>query len=508
MVRKKQLFLLVLMILPLLSLFAGGGSEGQAGYSVYYIPSNVANNQNVMIELTEAKSVNISNVGTSFAEATQSIYPEATKNLVIGCLMDTLKDSDGTRSNVDVIIRSTDTTGFFFKKDGNEAKTVPFEIEVCCVGFYKGNNATDYSSKLINEKMSVSSLGSVEKSIEYTTERDYADWRPPWFHTERITYTESTSFKNNSPAQYTISLSPSRCTETKSYATINDSNADYPNLIKYYYICLKLPDNPNLEEGQYTASFTITASFEKQEIGASTSTVETINERISVKGYVGEKPELSDTTYSFFVGAGANTYYMDLATTQGNSIPVYDVARLQFSYTYMNATSTDPASTTRRQKYKIYISPAQSILTDKEYVFRRNGTEAQEASFGNTVKYDLYLQTSSGYVLISNTGQDFTGNGDTSKADAAAYFNSPDSKIGGAGKASNGGNHTYYLYPVYDRLQTATGTNSKYKETWTLDQHIFLKINSDQTEILEGENARMHQTGSYTSVIYFTIETN
>lgn len=505
--RKIFVSLLLILLLPALYLFANGGTEGQAGYSVYYIPSNVANNQNVMIELTEAKSVNISNVGTSFAEATQSIYPEATKNLVIGCLMDTLKDPDGNRANVDVTIRSTDPTGFFFKKDGNEAKTVPFEIEVCCVAFYKGNNSTNYSTKKANEKMTVSSMGTYSKKIEYTTTRNY------WIVlTETYNYDETTSFQNNGPAQYTISLSPTRCTETKSNASISDSNADYPNLIKYYYICLKLANNPNLEEGLYTASFTISATFDKQEIGASSSTVETINETVSIKGYVGEKPEVSDSTYSFFVSPGANTYYMDLATVDGETIPAYDIARLQFNYTYLNPTSTDPASDSRRRKYIIYISPTSSVYSDGKYAFRRNGTEAQLESFGNTVEYDLYLETSSGnYELISSSGHDYTGNGNNSASSAAAHYTS--GMIGGAGQAttignSTGGDHTYYLYPVYDRLQTATGTNSRYKETWTLDQHIYLKINSDQTEIYEGNDSRMHQTGSYTSVIYFTVVTN
>lgn len=504
-------FLLIMLLFPILGLFAGGDSEGKSGYSIYYIPSNVANSQNVLVELTEAKSVNASSVGKSFSEATQ--YSYGSDNLVICCLMDTLKDSVQS-SNVNLTITSEDATGFFFKKDGNETVKVPFEIEVCCVAFYKGNNKTDYSSTALRKKMSAPSASDAsQETISYDTTRQYYEWIViiPTTRTESHHYDEQTGFSWNGAGQYTLSVSPtslSNTMNTNSLSTLNETNEEYPNLIKYYYVCLKIANNPNLEEGLYTASITLNANFTKQELNAEASSG-TISEIINIKGYVGEKPEgSSDLTYSFFVSPGANTYYMNLETVKGETIPVYDIARLQFNLTTMTKTSTDPASTTSRQKYKIYISPAPSIYTNKEYEFRRNGTEAQEASFGNTVEYDLYLQTSSGYVSISETEQDFTGNGDNSAADAAAYFTSPNGKIGGAGKASNSGDHTYYLYPVYDSLQTSTGTNSKYKETWTLDQHIYLKINSDQTEILEGDDRRMHQTGSYTSVIYFTVVTN
>ena len=507
-------FLLIMLLFPILGLFAGGDSEGKSGYSIYYIPSNVANSQNVLVELTEAKSVNASSVGKSFSEATQ--YSYGSDNLVICCLMDTLKDSVQS-SNVNLTITSDDATGFFFKKDGNETVKVPFEIEICCVAFYKGNNKTDYSSTVLRKKMSASSVGDVsQEPISYETTRQHytIEWLGfipiPKTETEINPYDEQTSFTWNSAGQYTLSVSPSSLSntmDTDSLSSLQETNEEYPNLIKYYYVCLKIANNPNLEEGLYTASITLNAIFTKQELNAEASSG-TISEIINIKGYVGEKPEgSSDLTYSFFVSPGANTYYMNLETVNGETIPAYDIARLQFNYTYLNSTSDDPASTTRRQKYVIYISPTSSIYTDGKYAFRRNGTEAQLESFGNTVEYDLYLETSAGnYELISSSGHDYTGNGNNSASNAAAHYTS--GMIGGAGKASNSGDHTYYLYPVYDRLQTSTGTNSKYKETWTLDQHIYLKINSDQTEIFEGDDARMHQTGSYTSAIYFTVVTN
>lgn len=494
--RKYIIIFVFLLLIPLAVLFAGGSSEGKSGYSIYYIPSNVANNQNVMVELTTAKTVNTSNLGSSFASATQYSYGE--DNLVVCSLMDTLKNTIQS-SNVELTITSADSGGFFFKKDGNETEKVPFEIEIYCVAFYKGDDSTTYASREYNKKLPLSS----NEVISYT-----AKTKPRWLSNVTSTnYTEQTSLTKSSASQYILSMSSSEFTNTIYAGFLNyDTNVDYPNLIKYYYVCLKIADNPNLEEGLYTATFSLNATFTKQEVNAE-ATSGSINETISVKGYVGEKPELSDTAYSFFISPGANTYYMDLSTQDGATIPAYDIARIQFSYTYINQTSSDPASTTRRQKYKIYISPTSSIDENGVYLFRRNGTEAQEGTFGNTVEYDLYLETSSGnYELINSSGHDYTGDGNNSATNAAAHFTT--GQIGGAGKATNGGNHTYYLYPVYDRLQTATGTNSRYKESWILDQHIYLKINSDQTEIFEGDGARMHQTGSYTSLIYFTVVAN
>ncbi len=499
---KKLVLILLSLIVPLSFAFAGPGGEsvGDSGYSLYYLPSNVANNQSVMVELTQAKSINISSLGTSYADAISSSY--GNDNLVICCLMNTLKD--GIQSgNVDLTITSSDAGGFFFIKDGNETVKIPFEIDVGVAVFYKGNNKTDYSDRLFRKKISASDP-SLE--ISYTTTREVGNTIS--HHTETLNYSESANTLSlTSPNQYSLSISPTKYTNTLStykYSHRNDSNDDLPNLIKFYYISINLPENhQGIEEGLYTAAFTLNATFTEYNLKTETTSRITTNEIISVKGYVGEKPEMSDADYSFFLSPSVNTYFMDLAVEQGGDEPTYDIAKVQFSYTDIVTQKNDPASTNRRRAYTIYISPTNLYTASDDYEFIRNGTERQDRVFANTVEFDLLLQTSDGVYEYIRNSSDYTGNGNDAKSNAEAHFTK--GKIGGAGLYQNTTN-TFFLYPVYSSLLTSSVDDiNKWKETWELDQHIYLRVKEDSKEISEGANARKHQEGMYKTTIYFTV---
>ena len=503
---KRLLFILLVMILPVSFVFAGGGggeSVGNYGYSVYYFPSKVANNQSVFVELTQQKSASISTLGTSFSDAISSDYENS--NLVVCCLMDTLNNTVQT-GNVNLTITSSDASGFYFKKDGNDTIKAPFEIEVCCAAFYKGDNAATFGSRQIHSKLAASE--SIQKT--YTTTRKVgSDWgpitgRPYTVTTEKLNYTINTGLSKNGSNTYVLNMytsdySNTMNTDTKS--TRYETNEELPNIITYYYVCLKLPENQNLESGYYTATFTVNATFNSKDISGTVHANDKISETISVKGYVGEEPEISDTEFSFFLAPGANTYFMDLEVESGNTPPVYDVARVQFNFTTITTSPSNPASTNQRRAYKIYVSPTNLYTVSGDYQFIRNGTERQDRVFANTVYYDLLIETSEGTYEKLSASADYTGNGNNAKANAQSHFTT--GKIGGVTKVNN--TNTYLLYPLYDSQQTSSGASNKWKETWEMNEHIFLQIKDESTEIQSGQNARRHQEGVYTSTIYFTI---
>ena len=97
---------------------------------------------------------------------------------------------------------------------------------------------------------------------------------------------------------------------------------------------------------------------------------------------------------------------------------------------------------------------------------------------------------------------DYTDDGNNAKANAQALFTV--GKAGGAGLL-DGTDNTFYIYPLYSSQQTSSGNSNKWKETWEMNEHIFLQIKDESTEIQSGQNARRHQEGVYTSTIYFTI---
>jgi hypothetical protein len=500
---KRLVLIMIAILLPLSFAYAGGGGEsaGKSGYSLYYLPSNVVNNQNILVELTQAKSVNAGSLGSSFGDAISRSY--GNDNLVFCCIMDTLKKSIQNGNNVNLTITSPDASGFYFVKDGNETVKVPFEIEVCLAMFYKGDNSATYPVRTIQEKL----MTGTTRKFSYETHRRIADFFIFVFNDrdDPHTYNGETSFTKTGSNLYTLSIAPSEFTNTMNNNTREnryETNEEYPNIVAYYYLCLKILPNQNLEEGPYTATFSLNSTFNSQDISGNTKNNDSINEAVTIKGYVGEEPETSGSEYSFFLSPSVNTYFMDLAVEKDGDEPTYDVARVQFSNTQVVTNPNNPASTNQRRAYTVYISPTNSYGVSDDYEFIRTGTERQERVFANTVEFDLLLQTSDGVYEYIRNSQDYTGNGNNAKANAEAHFKK--GKIGGAG-LYNGTTNTFFLYPVYSSQQTSSGANNKWKETWELDQHIYLRVKEDSKEISEGANSRKHQEGMYKTTIYFTV---
>ena len=486
--KKKVVFTFIMIALSMFIAFAnpGGESAGQSAASLYFLPTSLVNNQGKFIELSQPHSINDTKVGESFVNAYKDEYEN--DHLVVCCLMDTLNNA--VQSD-DVTINISSTNGFCFVQDDNATNTVPFEIEVVCAVFYKGNNSTNYSSRLVRQKME----SDIAIGIDYTTTRNYGFLS---MYTETLPYSESTVFNKESNSLYSITIPPTDYTNTLTtslYFSAKDENKQYPNLVKCYYICIKTLGNANLAPGYYSATFTIAATenFLSAALGSTTGVSTPLSQTVTVRGYVGEEPEQNSSGYSFFVGAGNDTFFMDLAVAEDEDSPTYDVATVRFNRIYLNASNP---SSDRKNKYVIYISPTDNYFASGTYKFRRIGSDAQQGGFANEVEYDLFLQTT------DESGSGYTRIGDCNNLASSAYIE-VDGKIEKAGKADVG-NNTYYLYPLYTSAQTSSGTNTKYKEEWILQQHIYLQIADSSKET----KSKLHQIGMYYSYIYFTVVTN
>ena len=250
---------------------------------------------------------------------------------------------------------------------------------------------------------------------------------------------------------------------------------NYPDYPRYYYICVNIPEANNLEDGEYTATMYLTCD----RMGLNGT-------EIRVKGYVGEKPvEIQVSDFSFFINNGNDTYFANLEVQKDDlNPPSFDVANLQFYYTEPKEID-NPSAAQRQGRFKIYISPTSLYSVDGKYTFKRTGTENQADSFGNRIYYELDTTNTTGLTKLD---------------------------------PNNAANNTYYLLPDYSNVKTKEGTNyiffkdpDTYQETWKLDgKHIYIKVADESKEDPNppgGQEPKVHQTGTYYSYMYFTVET-
>lgn len=423
-------FLLVLAT-SLFSLFAGADWE-----NVFLSqPTNVINNQSVMVELSQAKTINFSSAfgSTSYTEPYKSSY-EDQGNIVLFTLIDTLNSSDQS-ANITLTIESENPNGFFFAKDGNETNTVEYELETCLLEFEKGR-WDSYSRASTSGKMTINAEKTVGES-------------------------KITSFKKNGLNKYVLSA------PTTSYTSLAGLGwlGEYPKFIRYYYVCIKILGGQNLEEGTYTTAFTI-----------SSSNLDDSPQRYVVKGYVGEKPIVDSTDFSFFIDPSTDSYFTDLVVAKNTNSPTKDVASLHFYYTRRKQYSNNstPNANNLKKKFTIYISPTNDYTENVRFVFKKTGTENQADSFANRIYYEIDTTNTTGLTKYNN----------------------------------NSGNYAYYFYPDYTNQVISSSTNNKnYQEFWKLEgKHIYIKVSNDSKEDID--NNQMHSVGTYSSTIYFTIVPN
>ena len=449
--RKSLLLIMLILILPMGLLFAGGAAEGK----LIYLPRNIVNNTGVMIELSQAKE--LSTVAADYSNTSSD-------NLALFRLRDTLrKDNSHSQPANNVVLTISSQDNWQFIHEDNPTSKIGFQMNAFCTERKRdGRNFNNYVST---------------KKLEETTKLGYSNFEPN-FKKEGDVYTCLIPFTDFG----------------------RDILSYYANYIREYDFCIVIPNDVTAESGYYTTTLTVTSTTVKEydEDGNSTGTT-SLSETITIRGYVGLDPGTGSGDYSFFVSSTADTYSMDLDISS-QSTP-YWVANVQFLN--VDVKSSKPDADTEKTRYTIYISPsptysvggtgADTDLTEYRYKFIKMGTESQARNDTNTIYYDLYLKTSA--------------NGYTALKSCTANTTYATGTIGSAGVLSNSVKTTFKLLPKFESEQISKsgllGGNNEYKVTWTLDQDIYLKLTQASL------NAQLqHQPGIYYSNIYFTMVVN
>lgn len=358
--RRKRLFAFMLILtVTLFGVFAGADWENV----LLCQPTNVINNQSVMVELSQAKSIDHASAfgSISYSEPYKSSYKDQ-GDIVLFTLIDTLDSDDYGTANKTFLIKSDDVTGFYFVKDGNETNKVEYEIDVCLLEFEKPRYGTSYSKTSVSGKMTINTEKTVGES-------------------------KKTKYYKSGTDEYSITI------PTTSYTSLwgLGISGDYPKYIRYYYVCIKILGGQDLEEGSYTTSFHV----------SSTGLVD--SEKYTIKGYVGEKPLADSTDFSFFIDPSTDSYFTDLVVAKNTNSPTKDIAKLQFYYTRRKTyNNTTPNANNLKKKFTIYIAPTNDNSVDTKYVFKKTGTENQADSFANRIYFEIDTTNTTGLTKYGN----------------------------------------------------------------------------------------------------------
>lgn len=477
--RKKLLycFLLLLIGVPAL-VFSSGGSEGR----LYYLPMNVANNSNVMIELSSAKNATKSMIA-SLGEQDNS----ESSHLVLFRLRDNLmKEYNGNKSNIELTI-SSDSNWELVHED-NPTKRIPFTLSAFCKEkkYTSGGNYDDFST---SEELSQNPI-LPESGV-------------------------SSSFERDSSGDYILSMPTTDVNHSEEiFILIRTIRLNQlPIYVRDYYFCVNIPEHEVVTPGYYSATITLSSeSFYEVSIKKAsylgieyhelvkednTTNVQDSVSTITIRGYIGKEPGSAQGSYSFMVSNATHTLSMDLGINNNNV--AYDVANISFYHTRLETqTSSYVENKSRFTDYKIYISPERDYNTVGQYKFRMVGSEGSLESNENTIYYDLYIEPKEGGSLTkldscqNPTTQSTYSNYQTNTSNN--YGNS----IGGVSKISN--TSTYIIYPYYKYVKISS-TSDDYQMTWKAEKTLYIKLTSASLQ-----SYNQHYSGMYTSTLYFTVE--
>lgn len=472
-INKYILFIFICCLFVVSDIAAGGLTEWSGGNDarLFYLPRNVANNGNVMIELSQAHTVLVGDIENNYSNST-------TGNYNILRLRNNLYNKDQTVQNGTTITISVKNNDWSFVNENNPTQKVPFGLNAFCV----------------------------EKQID--KDRSY--------DTDVSTFPVSNSVTTNAPSmskdgdQYKLFMPYSEYVQ-KDWSM-------FSQYIREYDLCVLLPNtSENVEPGYYSTTITlISTSYYEYTAKSSGEYVtkmqkdtpaKTFSETITIRGYVGLEPGTSSGNCSFSVTSTADTYSMDLRLkTQSDP---YVVANVDLQSIDL-VTKNKPDAATQIGKYTVYISPTSDYNVAGSYRFIRMNSENQARTDENTIYYDLYIKPENTYVKLSSLG---------ASGDNSAYSNYTNNvakntsyKIGNAfalaspvDSLNDNTKVAYGIRPLYE-IQTIAdsglmGGDDQWKETWNLNQNIYLKIADRSLNVT-------HQAGLYYSYIYFTLVTN
>jgi len=482
-------FIRRLLILPLLLFIVLQSSFADSinGYSdavLLLLPRSLTYNKNDAIEMTTAKAMSASDLGSSPLTFTSRICEDNNKNLGFVRLQDTLHNmytkilpwkgyqksnyynsywgSGWERERIDTdemfqtdnsVVLQIQTTGIFVNVDDSSAVR-DFTLSCFLTEAYIEEDGSEYTA-----------LSGFPKEMELGETTTLSD-------TSSTTY-----FKSLGGCDYELYI-PS----TPIVSSTTDLSY-YPLLMRVFDLCIVLPDtDTSLKKGYYKTEITIqstgtytnrTFTGTRTQESSNQYTIETsksevsMSETITVWGYVGSASTTDNSTFSFSVSPSTSSYSMDL----GDTDTYYSVASVNFyNVTGPYTSNSEPSESTQKLKYKIYISPTNNYLTPGSYLFTKtSGTD--------TIPYDIYLDSS---------GTEFSSNCTTG--------------IGGSGVGDGSSipSSTYYILPNYSIAKQTMNSTMQYTETWSISSlPIYLKVDE--------ETNPSHVTGEYKSYLYFTV---
>lgn len=458
---KKALFFIafLLLIIPNI-LFASGLFESSEDCNLLFLPRTVANNSNVMIELSQAKNITTSTTTADFANSDDN-------HQAMFRLRDTLEN---VSNNNNLVLEITSDNGWNFVNESNAMETRPFSIGIICFDRQRsGSSYTSYSSQVLT-------TGSSHKLVNNSYVA--AD---PWTRTTTLT-------KSN--ASITVSFDGTKYTVTIPTTSRSNKKPEYMREIDF---CIVLDENAeNLEAGYYSTVLHVSTNKAHTTTNGSAGP---FNEDISIRGYIGTDPGENNATYNFQVSSAIDTYSMDLEISNHNTIKAYDVASVSFLYSEI--VTSEPNENSAKNRFTIYISPTPVYTASGQYKFIKLDTDNQARTDKNTVYYDLYIRTGANtYTAMNST-----------TSSNSKY----EGKIGSWGKDSTV-TTTYYMRPTYSSAQISSsalfgGGENKYQLTWELNQEIWLKINDSTHDRTYNSLGKLHSPGMFWSYIYLTLVT-
>ncbi len=454
--------------------FASGGSEGR----LYYLPMNVANNSNVMIELSEAKSAT-----KSLIESLGEQDNADENHLVVFRLRDNiLKPYNSNKEYINLTISSNDNWELVHEE--NPTKRIHFTLSVYC------------------------------KEKQYASDGNYSAFETSNALSQNSTLPKSgkTSSLTDNGTVYQLSMPTTDYNQSETILSIIHLN-QLPIYVRDYYFCINIPEHEVIEPGYYSTTITLSSesyyevslqeasflgiTYYKLVQDSETTNIQKTISTITIRGYIGKEPGSAQGSYSFMVSNATDTLSMDLGISNANT--PYNIAKISFYHTKI-VTSTDSAAGNKDNftAYKIYISPESNYNISGQYRFRLVGSEGYTESNENTIYYDLYISPKDDGSL---TKLDSCAN-PTTQTSYNNYQTNTQSNygktLGGVKKVSN--TSSYILYPYYNYVLLSSSEKT-YQMTWKTEKYLYIKLTSASTNAYN-----QHGYGMYTSRLYFTVE--
>lgn len=483
-----MLFFLLVLMIPGMCFSDEIASSSEC--VLMFFPRNIVNNSAIGIDLKDANGLKTSDLSNPLAFSSTS-----RDNLSIFRLYDTLMNGYGSvlaynnRSSSEANANTENstkvrilTTGLFvYEEDSTIVRD--FELEAFFTRAEINNSGSSYSLKSgYPIKMSLGTTYSLEGSATTYFKR-----------------TDGSNYELYVPSSPLVYFMEQEQTGGSWYnPTYTYTYRIYPAYMRLFDICVVLKDDAaeNLPSGYYTTQITIIteeystakwSEFESNTFYYSSNTTQ-IYETITIRGYIGSEPEGSACDLT--VTAAKDTYSMNLGLdTYEGADKYYDIANLSL-YSF-NVSTSEPNSSERAGKYKVYISPGSSYTAtysatdgNPPYYFYKRGTENATRTPSNTIYFDLYVNDGS-FKDLNNANSSYTTS----------------TEFGGAERYST---YVYCIKPYYSYVsQTHSNSdNNSYYETWKLNTDIYLKLTNETMSA-----ANRHSPGEYLAYIYVTLVT-